>query len=71
MTCYMHVKFFKQTSVQIIPNHKKIAKYQLNCWKQWFSIRLCEVKNTQQLLGYICLQCFDAVGWAAGRASDL
>jgi len=21
--------------------------------------------------GYLCLQCFDAVGWAAGRASGL
>ena len=24
-----------------------------------------------QCLQYLCLQCFDAVGWAAGRASDL
>jgi len=22
-------------------------------------------------IGKFCLQCFDAVGWAAGRASDL
>jgi len=24
-----------------------------------------------QSIDYICLQCFDAVGWAAGRASSL
>ena len=28
-------------------------------------------KLMRRWCGYLCLQCFDAVGWAAGRASGL
>ena len=31
----------------------------------------CQEKHVIMFLLVICLQCFDAVGWAAGRASDL
>jgi len=34
---------------------------------------ICQQQNTDVLVqaGPWCLQCFDAVGWAAGRASGL
>jgi len=31
----------------------------------------CHVYFTINLLTYLTLQCFDAIGWAAGRASGL
>ena len=40
-------------------------------WCQCHSLSLASVKSRLVLPLWYCLQCFDAVGWAAGRASGL
>jgi len=48
-----------------------------NCYGMWFSFwfmilwQTCTVFQMGIAEGYLCLQFFDAVGWAAGRASGL
>ena len=32
---------------------------------------MVRLNTLYSLVGFFCLQCFDAVGWAAGRASGL
>jgi len=34
-------------------------------------VGLCFLKTSAILFAILCLQCFDAVGWTAGRASGL
>ena len=52
------------------------------CFNEFaFTVQVKHKINSIQILGFIliclyytiiyCLQCFDAVGWAAGRASGL
>ena len=36
-----------------------------------FASGLCELQRMIDICVFFCLQCFDAVGWAAGRASGL
>ena len=33
------------------------------CWAQWWTVKTAELQAS-----LFCLQCFDTVGWAAGRA---
>jgi len=41
------------------------------CWRESVSWCYIIVKNCHYLMLLICLQCFDTVGWASGRASGL
>jgi len=56
------------TNIQLFLANDMLAYYIISCFIKLYSILFYFILLS--VLG-ACLQCFDAVGWAAGRASGL
>ena len=71
--CHQRCRGPKATACEIDQPVSKIAenlKFIYVCqWGKTFTLKACFFYLSLRL--WSCLQCFDAVGWAAGRASGL
>jgi len=75
VTHYIHVSVFVASKlthyVAVVSVLSLLCFLQLLCAISTNLVQMLLLNTAAILRPFICLQCFDAVGWAAGRASDV